>query len=44
VSKSVKDGGDQIEYEDQDARIHPLWLEEIAKHGISSKMDRYFPR
>ena len=43
-STSTKEGGDQIEYEDLDARIHPLWLEEIAKHGISSKMDRYFPR
>jgi quercetin dioxygenase-like cupin family protein len=41
---STKEGGDQIEYEDQDPRIHPLWLDELAKHGLASKMGRYFPR
>ena len=41
---STKEGGDQIEYEDQDPRIHPLWLGELAKHGLASKMDRFFPR
>jgi hypothetical protein len=39
---STKDGGDQIEYQDQDPRIHPLWLAELAKHGLTSKMDRIF--
>src|SRR5580700_4530006 len=39
---STKEGGDQIEYEDQDPRIHPMWLDEIAKHGLTSKMDRFF--
>jgi hypothetical protein len=34
-SISVKDGGDQIEYEDQDPRIHQIWLEEMRKHGIT---------
>ena len=42
-STSTKEGGEQIEYEDQDPRIHPLWLEEIAKRGIPSKMARFFP-
>ena len=46
VSLSIKLGGDQIEYEDQDPRIHPLWLEELAKNGgtMSPKMEKYFPR
>jgi hypothetical protein len=43
-STSVKEGGDQIEYADQDPRIHPLWLEEIRRHGIKSQMDRFFPQ
>ena len=36
---SVKDGGRQIEYEDQDPRIHPLYVEELRKHGIEPRMD-----
>ncbi len=42
VSLSIKEGGDQIEYEDQDARIHPLYLEEMRKAGVEQKMDKYF--
>jgi quercetin dioxygenase-like cupin family protein len=45
VSLSIKEGGDQIEYEDQDPRIHALWLSELAKHGgtVSPKLAKYFP-
>ena len=43
VSKSVKDGGDQIEYEDQDPRIHRIWLEEIRKNGATPRMEKYIP-
>ncbi len=43
VDLSVKLGGDQIEYEDQDPRIHPIWLEEMAKNGATPKMEKYFP-
>jgi quercetin dioxygenase-like cupin family protein len=43
VSTSIKEGGDQIEYEDQDSRIHPMWLEEMRKNGAEPKMDKYFP-
>jgi quercetin dioxygenase-like cupin family protein len=43
VSTSIKDGGDQIEYQDQDSRIHPLWLNEMRKNGAEPKMDKYFP-
>ncbi|HXQ53066.1 MAG TPA: cupin domain-containing protein [Stellaceae bacterium] len=43
VSLSIKEGGDQVEYEDQDPRIHPLWLEEMRRNGGQPKMDKYFP-
>jgi mannose-6-phosphate isomerase-like protein (cupin superfamily) len=39
---SIKKGGKQIEYEDQDPRIHALWLSEIAKTGVTSQMGKYF--
>ena len=39
---SIKKGGRQIEYEDQDPRIHRLWLGEIAKTGVESKMGEFF--
>jgi hypothetical protein len=42
-STSVKDGGDQIEFDDQDPRIHALFLKEMEKHGIQQAMDRAFP-
>ena len=41
VDVSVKEGGFQIEYEDQDPRIHALYLEELAKHGIACRMGEY---
>ena len=37
---SVKEGGRQIEYEDQDPRIHRMYEAELAKHGITPRMDR----
>jgi mannose-6-phosphate isomerase-like protein (cupin superfamily) len=40
--KSAKEGGWQIEYEEQDPRIHPMFLEELAKNGITSGMGKYF--
>jgi len=40
--KDVKDGGLQIDYADQDPRIHALFLEEMAKTGVPSKMGKYF--
>jgi len=39
LSKSAKDGGNQIEYEDQDPRIHELWLSEMRKAGITPKLE-----
>jgi uncharacterized cupin superfamily protein len=38
---SVKDGGCQIEYPDQDPRIHEIWLKELAKTGVKSQMGRF---
>jgi mannose-6-phosphate isomerase-like protein (cupin superfamily) len=37
---SVKDGGRQIEYEDQDSRIHRIYCEELARHGLEPRMDQ----
>ncbi len=34
----VKKGGAQIEYEDQDPRIHQIYLEALKKNGAVSKM------
>jgi hypothetical protein len=39
---SVNEGGLQINYEDQDPRIHKIWLQELAKTGVPSKMGKYF--
>ena len=41
----MKDGGDQIEYEDQDPRIHPEWLAEMKKNGgtVDPLMHGWFP-
>ena len=38
---NVRDGGAQIEYEDQDPRIHKIYLDELAKHGGQSKMAKF---
>src|SRR5580704_7695928 len=43
VSTSIKEGGDQIEYEDQDPRIHRIWLEEMQKNNVEPKMEKFFP-
>ena len=43
VSTDIKEGGDQIEYEDQDPRIHAIWLGEMRKNGVEPKMEKYFP-
>jgi hypothetical protein len=44
VSTSIKEGGDQIEYEDQDPRIQEMWIEATKKNGVDQKMDRFFPK
>ncbi|HTI88797.1 MAG TPA: hypothetical protein VL966_19515 [Alphaproteobacteria bacterium] len=37
----VKLGGNQIEYEDQDPRIHQIYLAELAKTGAQSAMEAF---
>ncbi len=43
VSLSTKEGGDQIEYEDQDPRIHRMWLADMKKNGATPKMEKWIP-
>ena len=38
----MQKGGRQIEYEDQDDRIHYKFLEEMAKTGVASEMGDVF--
>ena len=39
TSLSTKLGGQQIEYEDQDPRIHQIWLAEMRKAGITPLLE-----
>ncbi len=39
TSESVKDGGSQLEYEDEDPKIRKIFEEELAKAGAPSHMD-----
>jgi quercetin dioxygenase-like cupin family protein len=43
VSTSLKEGGDQLEYEDQDPRIHRIWLDEMKKNNVEAKMQKFIP-
>jgi uncharacterized RmlC-like cupin family protein len=40
-AKKVDEGGMQIEYSDQDPRIHALWLQEMKVNGVEPKMDAF---
>jgi hypothetical protein len=39
VDIDVKQGGNQIEYRDQDPRIHQMFEQELARKGLGVKMD-----
>lgn len=41
-STSIQQGGRQVEYEDQDPRIHRKWLDAIDQTGVESKMGDIF--
>ena len=41
MDKSVKEGGIQIEYQDEDARVLKIFEEECRKHGGTSRMRDY---
>lgn len=38
---NVKTGGSQIEYADQDPRIHRMYVEALAKNGVSCRMGEF---
>ena len=38
---NVRDGGAQIEYEDQSPRIHKMFLEDLEKNGAQSRMGEF---
>jgi hypothetical protein len=38
---SEKEGGRQILYDDQDPRIHKLYLEQLAEHGVQCRMGEF---
>jgi hypothetical protein len=42
TSESVKNGGDQIEYEDEDPKVRRIFAEELAKRGVENRMDPVF--
>ena len=42
-SKSMKDGGSQIEYEDEERAIHELFEAELAKVGATCNMKAFIP-
>jgi mannose-6-phosphate isomerase-like protein (cupin superfamily) len=40
MDQSVSEGGNQIEYEDEDPRVLALYEQECARHGVQSRMGR----
>lgn len=40
---SIKEGGWQVEYEDEDPQIHRLFEEELARHGAICRMKALIP-
>ena len=40
---SVNEGGWQIEYEDEDKRIHEIFEDELANHGAPCRMKAFVP-
>ncbi|MDP2645729.1 MAG: hypothetical protein Q8P24_12385 [Desulfobacterales bacterium] len=43
AEKDIKQGGNQIEYEDEDPEIRRLFKEELAQTGAGWQMARFFP-
>jgi mannose-6-phosphate isomerase-like protein (cupin superfamily) len=42
IDKSAKAGGNQIEYEDQDPRVHRMFVERCRANGVEVRMDEFF--
>jgi hypothetical protein len=43
ADRSLKEGGWQIEYEDEDREIHKIFEKELAAHGATCKMKAFVP-
>lgn len=43
-SRDVNEGGNQIEYRDEDPSIYETYREECSRHGVRPDMDRLFQR
>lgn len=43
LDRSVKNGGNQIEYADRDPRIHVMFEQELARKGLTMKMSQATP-
>ena len=41
---SLKEGGNQIEYPDEDPEIRRIFEAELAKRGVESKMAQFFEK
>ena len=41
VSTSVKQGGDQLEYEDQPPFVHGMYVEAMKKNGVAMRMAQF---
>lgn len=41
LDKDVKEGGDQIEYDDEDPMIREMFETELAKRGVQSQMPKF---
>jgi len=41
VDVSVKDGGMQIEFEDQDPRVHEMYLQALSRNGVHCTMTNF---
>jgi mannose-6-phosphate isomerase-like protein (cupin superfamily) len=42
-SISIRDGGDQIDYEDEDVEIRRMYQEECRRNGVEYRMAPFFP-
>jgi len=40
VDRDVKSGGNQIEYADQDPRIHAMFEQELGRKGLTARMNQ----
>jgi hypothetical protein len=44
VDVDVKKGGNQIEYQDQDPRVHQMFVDEMTRKGLTVDMEEFAPR